>query len=312
MNLSADIKEVARSNQRYLWLLLLLGLPLLYLLSGFYSIGPEHRGILTRFGKIISDQIMPGMHYHLPWPIESIEKIKVTSVRSMELELVEPSDESIQQELTTSDLNLIEVSLILQYNIESPGIFRNQAVEPEVLMRQIARSASIQYVATRSINDLLTTGRNQFQLSLQKSIQQQLKVLNLGIRITSVQIKALQPPASIRKVFDNVSAARSDKKKVIQEQQGNRSSSLSAARGEANSRIQAARAYVSEVMAQANGDSERLLSNWKEYRKAPELNREQLRLDTLKSVLSRAKLAILNPSDTKTDQTTTFMNKKTD
>jgi membrane protease subunit HflK len=296
MSLREDLQQVARHSQR-LWLVLLGIVPLIYLLSGFYSIGAEQRGILIRFGKLVDDKIPSGMHYHLPWPIESVEKLQVTAVRSMELDFAQDANAShVQLELTTGDENLINVALILQYNIQEAGIFQHQAADPEQLLRQIAQAESIQYVASQKIGDLLTTGRNQFQSGLQQAIQQQTRILNLGINITSVQIRRLEPPQSIKQVFDDVAVARAEKQEKIQVEQGERSSTLAKARSDANRQQQQAQAYASELLARASGDRDRLLSTWEEYRQAPALTGQRMYLEMLEQVMPKARVTLATPS----------------
>ncbi|KZZ64049.1 protease modulator HflK, partial [Oleiphilus sp. HI0128] len=267
MHMLSDLRNILASNKHVLWVIFLGLLPLIYLLSGFYSVGPEQRGILLRFGKIVDDQVLPGMHYHLPWPMETVEKIQATSVRSMELNMVEETSAPIQRELTTGDQNLLEVSLILQYTIEEPGIFRTQALDPEALLFEVSSAEVIQYIASKPINDLLTTGRIQFQSYLKNSIQQQARDLNLGIRLTAIQIKKLKPPGSIKKNFDQATIARTEKRKRVQEQKSIRNSRMAQARGEANALHQSAKATIEEEIQKAEGASASFISNLNEYRK---------------------------------------------
>lgn len=293
MALLTDLGKILNDNKRALCLIWLVVLPAIYLLSGFYSIGPEQRGILSRFGKIIDDKVLPGMHYHLPWPIETVEKIQATSVRSMALDMVSSSEVFIQKELTTGDQNLLELNLVLQYTVEEPGIFRNQSQDPEQLLKEIASAEVIHYIASKPINDLLTTGRIQFQNQLKKSIQQQVRMLHLGMRLTAIQIKKLKPPSSIEKNFDQASIARSEKNKMIQTQKLLRNSRLAKARGEATALRQSAQAYVAEMTEKAEGHRANFLSNLAEYQKNPQQVVQQSQLSTLKSVLNRATLIVV-------------------
>lgn len=293
MSTFSDLETILKDNKRLLWLMAFAILPAIYLLSGFYSIGPEQRGITSRFGKIINDQVLPGMHYHLPWPIESIEKIQATAVRSMELNMVEPTGKLIQRELTTGDQNLLEVKLMLQYTIEQPGIFRNQAQNPEALLHELSSAEVIHYIASKPINDLLTTGRIQFQNHLKISIQRMARDLNLGIRLTAIQIKKLTPPSSLKKTFDQAAIARSMKRKAIQEQQTLRNSRMAKARGEANALRQSAKAFIAEVTEEAQGNSENFLANVTEYQKNPHLVLQEARLNTVKMLLNSSRLLVI-------------------
>lgn len=295
MSLRTDLYTVSRHNQR-LWLALLSLVPLLYLLSGFYSIGAEQRGILSRFGAIIDDKIAPGMHYHLPWPIETIKKIPTTAVRVLEIDFSHSEWKKLQLELTTGDQNLVNVALNLQYTIQSAGTFHTQSSDPEALLQQLAYAASVQYVASQTIGDLLTTGRMPFQQSLKQHIQQQARQLNLGVNITSVQIRKLEPPISLKKAFADVATARSEKQKLLQIERGESSSQLAQARSQANQQQQQAQAFANEAQQQAQGDYERFMTTWQEYQKAPQLMSQRLYLETLENLLAKTQLTLASPS----------------
>lgn len=297
MRLSQDIGRVLRTSRLFLGALFILVLPGIYLASGLYSVGPEQRGILYRFGAIVDDKVLPGMHYRLPWPIERIERLQTTAVRSMELDLAEGAGDRLQGELTTADLSLVDVALVLQYTIEGPGDFLVTAAEPEALLRQLAQAEAIQYLAGERIDSLLTTGRNQLQSSLRHALQAQSRALGLGVNVTSVQIKRLGPAAPVKRAFDDVAAARAQKQKLIEVERGERSSSLARARGDSNQVLQRAQAYASERLEQARGDREHFMTTWKEYRRSPDIMAHRLYVEALEAIFSRARLVVASPSN---------------
>ncbi|EXJ14222.1 FtsH protease activity modulator HflK [Imhoffiella purpurea] len=296
MKLSEDIARVLNASRVFLWVLLLLVLPGIYLASGFYSVGPEQRGVLYRFGRMLDDRVLPGMHYRLPWPIERVERLATTAVRSIELDLSEGAGERLQGELTSGDLGLAAVALVLQYTIEGPGDFQTRVLEPESLLRQLTRAEAIQYVAGQRIDTLLTTGRNRLQSSPRQTLQAQVRVLRLGINVTSVQIKRLEPAEPVKRAFDEVAAARAEKQKLIQMERGERSSRLARARGDANQTLQRAQAYASERLEQARGDYAHFTTTWREYRRSPDIMGRRLYLETLETVLGRARVTVASPS----------------
>ena len=293
MKLADDIAFVLRRHRTFFMGLVLLLPPLLYLLSGFYSVKPEQRAIVTRLGQIVEDNVMPGMHYHLPWPVEQKQIIPSTSLRSIAIDFDVGKRNYLQQELTTGDGNLIDVAAGVQYNITDPGRFYSATENSESLLQQLARSEVIFAVSANDFESLLTTGRNRFQKEVKESLQSRLDGLNLGVRVTSVQIQRLDPPSSIKKAFDSVSAASAEKRKLIQESRGERSAKLTRANSEVNRLTLDAQAYANEVIQQARGDQERFASLLEIYQSAPALLSNRLYIQGLVRALSESEIHII-------------------
>lgn len=293
MTLSDDLAFIAHKHQTSFKSLLLLVLPVLYVLSGLYSVGQEERAIVTRMGKVIEDNVMPGMHYHLPWPFESAQKLSSTSLRSIAIDFNDGAQRYIQPELTTGDGNLVNVALEVQYNISAPSVYYNSAANSESLLRQIAVSETLFYVGANGFEDLLTTGRTRFQNAIKSAIQEYSLAYQLGVRITSVQIRRLEPPPSIKKGFDNVAVARSEKQKLIQEAQGERSTLLAKARSEANKTKLDAQAYGKEQIEKAKGDHERFVTMLAAYKESPDLTKQRQYIEQIELVLARAQVDIV-------------------
>lgn len=297
MTLRDDLALVLRQSRRLIVLLLLIVVPVIYLLSGLFSVGAEERGTVMRFGKIVRDDVMPGMHYHLPWPIETVATQAATSLRSMEIDFSAQADERLQPELTTGDEDLVDVSLLVQYTISEPGRFINAARATESVLREVAVSETLFYVGATAIDPLLTTGRTRLQDQLKTSIQASVSDLDLGIRITSVQIRRLEPPSPIKKSFDNVAQARAEKHKQVQESMGERNSRLAEARSEANRLRQEAQATATEVVETARGDADYFLAILHEYKKAPALTANRFYLEKLEAILSKVQVTVVNPGN---------------
>lgn len=297
--IESDLKRVWRQTFRLALVILLGLLPALYLLSGFYTVGAEQGGILTRMGRIVDDRISPGIHYHLPWPFEQVELLSVSSVRSMLLDFSEWRSEAIQSEVTTGDQNLVNLVLNIQYSVQQPGIFATQRLTAEDLLRQLALSSATISLSSLDIDSLLTTGRNALQQSLKQSIQKQVYDLNLGIKLVAVQIQKLDPPGSIQRAFDDVNSARAERQRKVQEEQGERSSRLAQARSEANRITLQSQAWASEQKEQALGTSERLRLTYQEYQKAPELMGPRQHLEMLERILPRTQITLLPPEPSK-------------
>jgi membrane protease subunit HflK len=292
VKLKDDLLLIVNQCRRLALGALLAGLPTIYFLSGFYSVGAEERGVVTRFGRVVQDNVPPGMHYHLPWPLESAEALTVTTLRSIDIDLTASALQALQPELTTGDEDLVDVSLQIQYNVSDPARFINSTLSPEAVLRRIVVAETLYYISTAAIDQLLTTGRTPLQNQLRAKIQAALNDLHLGIRITAVQIVRLEPPLSIKSAFADVSRALSEKQRLIQESIGKRSTRLAQARSEANRTVQQAHAYAAEVLAQAQGSHEHFMVGWQEYRKSPEVAQHRLWLESLERILAQTQVTV--------------------
>lgn len=295
MTLKNDLLLIVRQSRTIALFTVLVALPCLYLLSGFYSVGAEERGIVTRFGRIVQDNVMPGMNYHLPWPIESAQTLSVTALRSMDIDFTASAPEQLQPELTTGDEDLVDVAIQIQYNISEPALFASTTAA-EVLLQQLAMAETLYYISANAIDQLLTTGRTSLQNHLRSNIQHAASDLQLGVRITSVQIRRLEPPASIKKAFDDVARASSEKQKMIQDSMGERGTRLAEARSAANRVRQQAAAYATTVLERAQGDRDYFFATWQEYKKAPNLEAQRLYLEKLERIMAPAQISVVQPA----------------
>lgn len=293
MTLFDDLNHIGRTYKRYFWSLLLVVTPSLYVLSGFYSVLPEERAIVTRLGKVIEDNVMPGMHYHLPWPYESVKKVPSTTLRSIAIDFSQSDSKFLQPELTTGSTDLADLALDLQYNVSEPARFYNAAVDTEFVLKQVAISETLYYVGSQGFENLITTGRNRFQNQLKHLVQERVNDLVLGVRITSIQIKRLDPPQSIKKTFEKMSVALSEKQTLVQKSQSERNTKLSKARSEANEDRIEAEAYSNEVILGAKGDQERFALMLEAYQQAPDITAHRQYLDKMERLLGKARLTLI-------------------
>ena len=277
-------------------------LVLLYLVSGFYSIKPEERGVVKRFGRVVNDNVLPGIHYHWPWPIEVVLRLATTEIRSMTVNFgFEPgsaaqSSTKEAEALLTGDENVVLASLLIQYMIDKPGSYLFRITNgPEWLLGRIVKAVCVKNVAEMAVDKVLTTGRFLLQTALKKGVQTLANEYDLGIRITSIQIQNLQPPAKVAGAFRDVSSAREDMHKVVRQAEGNRNRQLPTARSKAHRTIAEAQAYAKEVEATAEGDANRFVAAWEEYRKAKNITIQRLYLEAMERIFPKTKKVISNP-----------------
>lgn len=286
------------------WLVLLL--IVLYLASGFYSIKPEQRGVVKRFGQVITDNMPPGIHYHLPWPVESVVRLRTTEIRSMTVTFGEtkaPQEEKAPElpqvsksaPLLTGDENLVFTTLLIQYTIIGPKSYLYHTADADGVLKRIVQEATVDRAARTSVDEVLTIGRLKVQTKLKEEIQARTDAYDLGIRITSVQIQKIGPPMDVAEAFRDVTSAREDKHKLVQQARGDRNRRLPRARAEANQTKSDAEAYAKEIVDRAKGDAQRFTAAWTEYDKAKTVTAYRLYLEALEEVLPKVRKLISNP-----------------
>jgi len=273
-----------------------------YVLSGFYSVGVDQKGYVTRFGELSEDNVGSGMHYHLPWPIEKAIVFDTPSLKSAVIKFSEApevgnvgKDTAKPLELITGDGNLVEAEIEVQYSVSETMRFATSTVSADSIIKSLAKAELIYSVSSNQFESILTTGRNAFQERIKTNLQQTSIALDLGVRITGVQIKLLEPPRSIKKAFDDVSSAQSEKQKVIQEAKGERGARLARARSESNRVLSNARATSDEVTKRAQGDVQRFNTELSALGGSESLLVEKLYLETLEELLEQTEVIIIAP-----------------
>lgn len=284
MPASSDWQHVwLRSRPILLGLLLLL--PLLYGLSGLYSVSNEQRGVRYRFGALVDESVPPGMHYHLPFPIERVELRPAATVQSLEVSFTELGVEMQPKELATGDNNLLAVVLVVQYSTQDLGQFLHHVQRPVEVLENLIQANATRLMARANTDNLLTTGRHQFQQALLRNTQQHLDRLESGIRLSAVQLKALTPPASVKSAFDRVDRARTEKRKLISDARSAQNSARAKARAEARKVRLTAQASAEEIVSAAQGEAARYAALLKEYQQAPQAMGHKLYTDALGRIL---------------------------
>jgi membrane protease subunit HflK len=303
---TSDFSRVFRHARTVgFWLICLL--IVLYFASGLYSVKPEQRGVVKRFGQVITDNVPPGIHYHFPWPIESVIRLRTTEIRSMTVSFEEtqpPPEGEKAPEITqapetvpllTADENLILAILLIQYTITEPENYLYTTANPDGLLNRIIQAETIDRAAGTGVEELLTTGRLELQTKLKQDIQSQVDAFDLGIRIVSVQIQKIGPPSEVAEAFRDVSSARADMYKLSQQARGDRNRMLPRARADADRVLREAEAYANESVERAKGDAHRFTAAWEEYRKSRTITAYRLYLEVIEEVLPKARKIFSSP-----------------
>lgn len=265
------------------------------LLTAFYTVQPEERAVVKRFGAVITITD-PGLHFRLPFGIDQIQLVATERVLKQEFgfrtEGVRAGrtgysakafeDESL---MLTGDLNIIDLEWVVQYRINDPIKFLYAMREPTQTLRDISESVMRRVVGNRLGSDVLTVGRVEIQLLGRDEMQQIMDHYDAGIHIITVELQDVVPPPAVQPAFNEVNEARQERERMINEAQKRVNQEIPRAEGQALRTIAEAQGYATERVNRALGESSRFSAVLAEYQQAPEVTRSRLYLETLHEIL---------------------------
>ncbi len=268
----------------------------LWLLSGFYMVGPGERGIVLTFGQL-TGQSESGLHYRLPTPIQSNFVVDTARVRTAEVgyrtEGGSPGVVLEEAQMLTGDENMVVGQLFIQYLVQDPVAYLFHVQDAEAVLKASAEIALRSAVGQNTIDFTMTEGRVQAQEQVKTLLQALLDQYRTGLLVTEARLLAVDPPSDVRDAFHDVVRAFEDRERLVKEAEGYAEQVVPAARGEAAQMVLEAEAYREQRLIRAEGDAARFLTLLAEYRKAPEVMRERLYLESIERVLSGADIFVL-------------------
>jgi len=293
--------------RRVLTILVTAGVVILALLivsTGFYTVQSNERGVVLRFGKIRS-VTQPGLHFKLPWPVETVYRPRVEEVKRIEIGFVtvDPGPPARYQPvgeeslMLTGDTNIVDLDLIVQYQISDPVGYLFNVRDVNGTVKDAAQAAIRQVVGDSAIDDIMTTGKTEAALQVQEILQSLVDRYECGVRIVTVQLQDVYPPESVRAAFAAVNSAREEKNQMMNEAEAYKERVVPEAKGRAEKMLREAEGYREERIARAQGDTSRFLALLEEYQKAPEVTRRRLYIETLEKVLPGMKKYLVDAED---------------
>ena len=273
---------------------------LLWGISGFYVVAADEEAVVLRFGKHAATK-GPGLNWHVPYPVETIEKLPVTRVQRLEIGFRSFADGATRKRtneslMLTKDENIVDISFIVQYKIKSVEEYLFNIANATKTVRDAAESAIREVIGRTSIDDVLTTKKAEVEVETQELIQSILDGYSAGISISTIKLQDVQPPERVIKEFKDVASAREDKERAKNEAQAYANDIIPNARGEGKKMVLDAEAYAKEVVERAKGEASRFDSLLTAYRLAPDVTRKRLYLETMQDVLARADKVIIDGS----------------
>jgi len=246
-----------------------------WMLTGLYKLEDAERGIVLRFGEHV-DTTQKGLHWHWPAPIESVSKVNVSERKQF----------AVKATMLTQDENIVDIEGSVQYQISDAAHYMFNVRFPENTLSQATESALRQVVGRSKMDFVMTEGRDEIASRIKENIQEIVDLYGTGISVFEVNIQAANPPQQVRDAFQDVTQAREDKERLINESQAYRNEVIPTARGQAARLREEADGYKQEVVARADGEAQRFTQLLKEYKKAPNVTRDRIYLGTVESVLS--------------------------
>lgn len=257
----------------------------IWLGSGFYTVQPGEQAALRRLGKFES-LTGPGLNWFWPSPIGTRDIESVDERRRLELGVRGNTPVPVESTMITGDQNLVDVELLVQYDIKDLELFLFRAVDPAgATIKDAAETSLRQVVGSRNIDDVLTTEKEAVQADTKVQLQDLLDLYGTGIRVVEVKLLNVRPPTQVQDAFDDVVRAREDKERTINLADAYREDILPRARGEAARLTEAAEAFKQERVAIATGESDRFLSILREYENSEEVTRQRLYLEAMEDIL---------------------------
>lgn len=262
--------------------LVLIGLGLLaaWLATGFYTVDSAQRGVEFRFGAF-SETTLPGLHWHIPYPVEKVELVDIDRVRTAE----------DRTQMLTSDENIVDIGVAAQYRIKDPENYlfnvylpdyeRNQTIGT---LFQVMRSAVREIVGANTMDSILIENRQSIAPNTKKVMQTVLDAYKSGLEVVEVNLEYAQAPEAVRDAFADAVRAREDLDKFKNEAQTYANKVIPEAQGKASRLSEQAIAYTGRIVSRAEGDASRFNQLVAEYNKAPEVTRKRLYLETMESV----------------------------
>jgi membrane protease subunit HflK len=268
--------------------------------SGIYMVQPDEQGVVLRFGKWVATT-SPGLHYHLPFPVEQVLFPKVTQVNQLQLgsgpaAIANTQDEARDRQMLTGDENIVEANCAVLWRIKDAGQFLFKVQGAEAALKVSAESALREVIGRTPIQAAMSDKRQQIADQTRDLLQTLLDRQQSGILVTQVQLQRVDPPAAVIDAFNDVQRARADQERARNEAEAYANDILPRARGEASHIVQEAEAYKSQAVNLAEGDARGFLAVYSSYAKAKDVTAWRLYMESIDEMLKKATKVIIDTS----------------
>ncbi len=293
-------------NMRLVRMVLVLLVVLITVFTSFYTVEPEETALVLRFGRYIRSTD-PGLHFKLPFGVEGIQKVPVQrqwkeefgfrTVRSGARSQFGAQPRAAEANMLTGDLNAAVVEWVVQYRVVNPYKFLFEVRNPQATFRFMSEAVMRTVVGDRTVNEVLTVGRAEVASEVQLALQDLCDQYEIGIKVDQVVLQNVNPPDAVKPSFNEVNEAQQEREKLINQAQSEYNKVIPRALGEAQQTIQEAEGYALQRVNEARGDSARFTALYEEYRKAPDVTRTRMYLETMAKVLPQVEGKVVVDAD---------------
>lgn len=282
-----------------------------WLVTGIFIVQPGEQAVIQRFGEYERTQVQEGIGYRIPWPIEKVTLVNVEEFRRLSIGFSQVgapmrfgadrsggSKRDVPEEslMLTSDRNIVDIDLVVLWNINSAENFLFNIEEQENTIKKVAESAIREVVGQNDMFPIITRARDEIGARTKAIIQQNLDDYNSGVNISQILIEKAEVHPEVQNAFQDVQSAKQDAEDIQNQAQAYREDILPKARGEAIQMIQQAEAYRDSTIARATGDADRFNSVLEAYRTGEDVTKKRIYLETMENVLKNANKIILDKS----------------
>ncbi|MEP4548511.1 MAG: FtsH protease activity modulator HflK [Saccharospirillum sp.] len=251
--------------------------------DSIYTVDESERAVILRLGEFSTIEL-PGLHFKVPFIDQIDQKVNVTEVRSYRL----------QESMLTGDENIVSVTMTVEYRAADAEKFALNVQQPETSLANAAESALRHVIGSATLEQALTVGRDQIQVSVRQRLQNYLNLYDVGIELAQLNINDTSPPQQVQAAFDDVITAREDQQRLINEAQAYANQILPVAQGRARRQLEEAQAYREQVVANATGEADRFTNILGAYSEAPEVTRERLYLESISRIYANTNKVLVD------------------
>lgn len=281
--------------------------------SGFYFVQPDERGVVRWFGRVPAAEqrppygVGPGLHYAPPWPICRVDAPETTAVRRVSVGMSPELRAAITQgetwamqasptsDVFTGDVNILKVTMAVQYQIANPVAYLLTCEDPDELVRVAVQAVLIEELAKLPVDQALTIAKSKLEDDTRQRAQELLdETYGCGVQLVAANLASIDPPRAIVAAFQDVVSAKKDGEREIDRARSERNRVLPRARGDAARALEEAHAYHQTRVGRARGETDRFVNLLAEYRRAPEVTADRLRLQAFERVLAKVRKIIID------------------
>jgi len=295
--LAERLRSSGPSSRRPVMMLAALAIVLVVGVNSYYTVQPQETAVIQRFGRYIATA-EAGLHFKIPFGVDTVSKVVTGRVLQREYgyRTVEPGIRSHFEKkgheneslMLSGDLNVVDVLWTVQYMISDPVRYLFKVSGVEATLDDISESVMRRIVGNHYFDDVLTVGRASIAEKCRKEIQEIMDSYQTGIQIVAVKLQDVNPPDPVKPAFNEVNEAKQEKERTVNEAQEAYNQKIPRASGEAKQTVTQAEGYATERVNKAQGETKRFLDILSEYRKASDVTRRRMYLDSFESIMSKA------------------------